>query len=101
MINYKLEQEKSIEECLNLKRPVNTTQEITDFTSNTQVTLNNPTKVRNATNTAGNVAIRFSAETTYRTIYLAAGGEIECDAYYIGSSGNGTTITKILVLGVK
>lgn len=101
MIYYRFEQEKSIEECLNLKRPPNVSQEISDFTSNTPVTLNNPTRVRNATSSAGNVAIRFGAETTYREVHLLAGKEIECDPYYIGSSANGTTITKILVLGVK
>ena len=85
-------------ECLNLQRPPNVSQEVTVFTSNVLVTLENPVAVINATNTAGNISVKFRDDSAYRVIYVPAGGELKGDVSYLGT---GTTVTKVVVKGIK
>lgn len=76
----------------------NISQEITNFTSNVNVTLNNPHSIMNGSDTAGNVEIRLRNDSLFRTFYMQPGCELIKDVAEVGSN---TTVSKVIIFGVK
>jgi len=84
-------------EILNFIRASRVTQEITDFTSDVAVTLRNPHKICNSTDTAGLIYIKLVGDDAFYPEYFAAGQEKTLAVAEVGSS---TAVTKVLIRGV-
>jgi hypothetical protein len=90
----------TMEECLNYGIASCKQQSITSFTSDVTVTLRNPHRVTNNTNTASAIAIKMRYDSGLVVRYFAANQQLVCDPILIGSSSNGTTCTNVVVDGV-
>lgn len=87
-------------ECLNYQNPSNVTQRVQDFTDDVTVTLRNPQKIHNPTDTACTVFVQLRYDDSYTPVYLIAGGSDVCDVISIGKSSRGTTASDLIVRGV-
>ena len=91
----------SAEESARYQSSTDITQEIADTSSAVAVTLANPHAVENATDTAANIAIKYRNDTAYRIQHFTAGQVKPGDVISIGGTADGTTVTKVLIRGVK
>ncbi len=92
---------KSGDDSLMLNRPTDITQTIASFGSNVTVTLVNPITVENATDTAANIAFQCAGDSALHVSHFLPGQAKRIAAATIGSSGNGTTATKVIIRGIQ
>jgi len=104
MSHQKFNQLDSEQEALQQMTAVRLVQQITSFAANTDITIKAPSSIINATNIGADIAYKLIDDSdAYLVEYFAAGQEklkmvITGDSTGgIGSSGNGTTCTKVFV----
>lgn len=88
------------QECLQQMTTVDKVQEITDFSSDTTVTLKAPSGIVNAGSAAGVIAYKLRNDSdAFITEHFEAGQEKLRAATVIGGTGSGTAaaITKVIV----
>lgn len=88
-------------ESMMYQNPSNVTQRVQTFIDDVTVTLNNPQRIHNPTDTACTVFVKLRYDDDYTPTYLIAGGSDVCDVISIGKTSRGTTATDLIVRGVK
>lgn len=87
-------------DCLNYIRPSSKTERFTSFATARTVTLSNPQRVINNQSADAVIALQLRGDATYTPYGLPGYGQITCDAVSIGSTGDGTTSTDVIVNGI-
>lgn len=88
-------------EAMYFINPSTKTQIVSTFTTETEVTLENPQTVTNATDTDASIAVKLVGDSVYATEFFSAGQTKVMCVSYIGSTSDGTTCTKVHVRGIE
>lgn len=87
-------------DCLNYIRPSSKTERVTSFATAHTVALANPQRVINNRSTDAVIAIKLRGDATFFPYAFAGFGQLTCDVVAIGSTGDGTTATDVIVNGI-